>query len=131
MGSVAASIKARAVGDRHDRRGRDDQQLLLGSALGAARVGHGHHLFADAQPVHARSDRLDHAGRVHPGHPRRLARAAALAQADVGRVDGRGLDRDPYLALAGLASGEVGDFEDVEVARLGDDDGAQGSDLLL
>ena len=119
--------QGRAVGDRHHRRRRHDQQLLLRAALGPAGADRGHDLVADRQPVDVGPDRLDDAGSVHPRYPRRrqVGAAAALAQPDVGRVDGRGLDRDPDLAGAGLARRAVGDLEDVQVSGLGDDDGAQ------
>jgi hypothetical protein len=98
----------------------------LRAALGPPRADPGHHFLADAQAVDVGPDRLDDAGRVHARHPgRRQVATAALTERDVGRVDGRGLDRDPHLAGAGIVRRPVGDLQDVEAPGLCDRDGAQ------
>ena len=58
---------------------------------------------------------------VHGGG--RLA-AAHPPQTDVGRVHGRGADRDPHLPRAGRADLAVDDRQDLGAAGLGYADGA-------
>ena len=83
------------------------------------------------KPVDAGSDRLDHAGGVHPGThgagrspPPRWRRPMSVG------LTAAALTAIRTSPSPGVARGTVGDLEDVEVPRLGDDDGAQGSDLL-
>jgi hypothetical protein len=83
-----------AVGNRHHRRRRHDDQLGLGATLGPAGAQRGHNLLADTKALHALANGLDGAGGIHARHPGRLqiVAGAALAQADIGGVDRRGSD---------------------------------------
>jgi hypothetical protein len=102
-----------------------DDQLGLGSALGAPRAYRGHDLLADAQAIHSGTDRLDRTGGIHARYQGRLQIAGgAFAQADIGGIDCRGLDGDADFARPSLTDGTIGYAQDVKAARFGDDDGA-------
>ena len=113
------------VRDGDDGRGRDDDELRLRPALGAARSDRRHRLVTDGDMLDALADRLDDAGGVHPGHPRRgQSLDAVLPQPDVRRVHRGGFHREPNLARPRLSHVALDHAEDLGPSRPRDHDGA-------
>ena len=107
---------------RADDRSGVEHDLLAIRAMAGFRNHDRHDGVAELEsPGNAASNLVDDSGDVHARHIGRrigllLFGARAVADPDVGRVDGRCMDADPHLPRAGVNFGQLDDFKNFRTA---------------